>query len=164
MPKAPKTYDDLYDAGLSERDALTLAVVLPNLPSNERIIDLRGNSSTYAGKTRTFWETDEAERTEFTKRATPIVPGSSLYRVAPVLREKLDRDDEFVGYYPRPHGRRTYHIDRWDVVEFVPVDADDYEFADHPQATLDDFGGPSPHFNPWYANRDAFDRDPHLPV
>lgn len=164
MTKAPTTYDDLYAEGMTEREALTVAVVLPNLPKGERIIALRpfgGEEPCFGFPGAEWWETDEDTIDEFKRRTTPIVPGSNLYRVT-VDHEKKYGDE--VAVTPVPHGWRTFAIDPYDFDEYVPVAAEEYEFDDHDQTTLTDFGAPSPLFNPHFANRDAFERDPKLPV
>lgn len=167
MPKAPTTFDDLRNAVRTDREALTLAVVLPNLPEDERIVDLRGYYDKYADDV--FFESDDRAIEDLRRYETPVVPGSDLYRV----RLKWvggDRDDDgswFEGIEPVPHGRRTYAIDYRDLVEFVSVDAEDAEYEDAPYHTLSDFGTGSPYFRPPARRADGgevFDRRPHLPV
>ena len=159
MPKAPKTYDDLRtDLYLSVREALVAAAVLPNLPIEESLIAIRG--STFGGDTVRY-ETDADELEAFRHRHDPIVRGGEFYRV------KTDHDAHTrydVQVTPVPHGWRDFRIHDADLVEVASLDADEYDFDDIPYATLHDFGGSNPYYNPYYANRDAFDRDPKLPV
>lgn len=161
MPKAPTTYDDLRNAVRTEREALTLAAVLPNLYENECVIDIRGYTDP-AG--RTWFETDEDVLAELRRRETPVVPRSDLYRVH-ILTYADDNSKEaaYKGVLPIPHGFKAYDVNRADLVEFVRVDPEDADY-DPPYRTLDAFGCGSPYYNPYYANRDAFDREPHLPV
>lgn len=166
MPKAPKTYDDLRgDLSLSVREALVAAAVLPNLPTDESLIAIRGYSPLSVPKGKRHpgrqYETDADELEAFRHRADPIVRGGELYRV------KTDHNT-LKGYgikvEPVPHAFRTYRIHEADLTEVASLDADEYDFSDIPFATLEDFGGSNPYYNPYEANRDAFARDPKLPV
>lgn len=166
MPKAPKTYDDLRtDLSLSVREALVAAAVLPNLPVDESLIAIRGYSALSVPKGKRHpgrqYNTDDDELADFRSKENPIVRGGELYRV------KTDHDT-LKGYGikvdPVPHGFRTYRIHDGDIIEVASLDADEYDFSDIPFATLEDFGGSNPYYNPYEANRDAFDRDPKLPV
>lgn len=161
MAKAPTTYDDLRNAVSTEREALVLAAVLPNIYENECVIDIRGYTDV-AGNT--WYETDESVLEEFRRRETPIVPGSDLYRVHMVSYDDVGEDEpSYKGALPIPHGFKCYDIDRTDVVEFVRVDPEDADY-EPPYHTLADYGCGNPYYNAYYANRDAFDREPHLPV
>lgn len=160
MPKAPTTFDDLRtDLMLNERVALTVAAVLPNLPEGESLIVLRGATASTTG--RRYFETDEDVIDDFKKRHTPVAPDSDVYRV------RVDPDEAPGGKAavdPVPHGRRTYHINGWDFKELVRVDPDEYEFDDHDQSELTDFGSPSPYFSTAYKLTGEYARKPHLPV
>jgi len=166
MPKAPTTFEDLRNAVRTEREALTLAAVLPNLPDDDRVIDLRGQADGYTG--RVHYDTDGPTLEAFRSHVPAIVPGSDLYRVRIDTKDgkNANGDDDalYLGVEPVPHGRGTYAIDRRDFAEFVSVDPEDAEYDGTGQATLDRYGFGNPYYNPYEANRDAFGRDPHLPV
>lgn len=168
MPKAPTTYEDLRHAVRTDREALTLAAVLPNLPEDERIVDVRGYYDKHVDDV--FYESDADAIDALRRYENPIVPGSDLYRVR-LKWAGGDRDDDgswFEGVEPVPHGRKTYAIDYRDLVEFVSVDAEDADYDDAPYHTLTDFGFPSPYFRPPARTVDGgdevFGRRPHLPV
>lgn len=165
MPKAPTTYEDLRNSVRTDREALTLAAVLPNLPEDDRIIDLRGYTDKYTGTVR--YETDDDIIDDFVRHETPIVPGTDLYRVRIATGGIGLDDDTYRGVEPVPHGRRMYGITRTDFSEFVPVDVEDAEYEDAPYHTLTDFGFPSPYFRPPARTIDGdevFERKPRLPV
>lgn len=166
MPKAPKTYDELRtDISLSVREALVAAAVLPNLPPDESLIAIRGYTALTVPKGKRnpgrMYHTDADELEAFRHRHDPIVPGGELYRVK-TDHETYRRYD--VKVTPVPHAFRDFEIHDADFIEVASLDADEYDFDDIPFATLEDFGGSNPYYNPYHANRDAFDRDPKLPV
>lgn len=163
MPKAPTTYEDLRtDIALTDRVALTVAAVLPNLPETESLIVLRGHNVTASGKPvdRRF-ETDRDTIDDFKRYHEPVCPNSDVYRV------KVD-GDEAPGYNaevtPVPHPRRSYHIVGWDFTELVSLDPDEYAFEDTDQSTLTDFGVECPYFSPAYKLAGEYARKPRLPV
>jgi hypothetical protein len=154
MPKAPKTYEDLRtDIALTDRVALTVAAVLPNLPEDESLIVLR--------RTKYGWQTDVDVIADFKKRHAPVAPDSGVYRV------RTDTDvapGNKVDTTPVPHGSRAYHIHARDFVEMVSLDPDEYSFEDTDQSTLTDFGSGSPYFSPYYKIGGEYERKPRLPV
>lgn len=160
MAKTPTTIAELRnDCSLSEREALAASAILPNLPSGEALIAIRGYEDTHAG--RRYFNTDADERDAFERRHAPIVPDGELYRTK--VPESRDTGHT-VTIEPVPHAFREYRFDVADIMVLIPPDVDDAGYDDTPQVTLDDFGFGSPFFNPHEANRDAFDRNPHLPV
>lgn len=126
MPKAPKTYEDLRtDIQLSDRVALTVAAVLPNLPTDESLIVLRGSTAITTG--RRYWETDEDVIDDFKRRHAPVCPGSDVYRVTVDGDEAAGSKAEVT---PVPHPFRSYHMVGWDFTELVSLDPDEYSFED----------------------------------
>lgn len=161
MPKAPKTHEDLRnDIGLSERTALTVAAVLPNLPTDESLIVLTGSTRPCSTGTR-HWETDEDIIDGFKRRHDPVCPNSDVYRVAvdgdkpPGVKAKVT---------PVPHPFQPYHISEWDFIEIESLYPGEYSFEDTDQSTLTDFGTPSPYFSPSYKLAGEWGRMPRLPV
>lgn len=152
MPFKPTTFDELRDRCPNERDAVTVAAVLPNLPAGESLIVLHGNADGY--------ETDRQTIEDFRKRHTPIRRGSHIYRVE-VDVDGAPGDKREVT--PVPHPRRSYHISVWDFRELQPTrDTRSIDF-DSDQTTLSTYGSPSPFFNT-RPDSTAYDRKPHLPV
>ena len=159
MPKAPKNYHDLYvDIGLSDRTALTVAAVLPNLPTDESLIVLRGSVGSPGGR---YFETDEDTIDDFKRRHAPVCPGSVVYRATVDGDEAPGSKAEVT---PVPHPFRSYHIVGWDFTELVSLDPDEYSFNDTDQLTLTDFGTSSPYFSPSYKLTGEWGRNPSLPV
>jgi len=159
MPKAPKNHDDLRtDIALSDRAALTVAAVLPNLPTDESLIVLRGSNVFGDGR---HFETDEDTIDDFKRRHAPVCPGSVVYRVTVDGDEAPGSKAEVT---PVPHPFRSYHIVGWDFTELVSLDPDEYSFDDTDQSTLTDFGTPSPYFSASYKLTGEWGRNPSLPV
>jgi len=154
MSITPTTFNALRtDAGLSYRESLVAAAVLPNLPDGEALLYLTGYGSGYYS--------DEDAVAHFKAHHTGIVNGSNVYRVA----YDSDTTRETSLYVEVvPHGRRQYEFNYGDFRLLKPTDPDEYDFGDDGQATLTDYGAGNPYYNPYEANRDAYDRNPRLPV
>jgi hypothetical protein len=163
MTRRPTTYEKLRSGTRTERGALALTAILPNLRIGECVIDLRGYDYDEPYGPRYVSEDDVIDK--FKRREAPIVPGTDLYLVTtdPEGHEAAGRSRDWVGVKPVPHGPYFYEIDPRDYVTFGAVDPEEADY-DVPYHTLDAFGCGTPHFNPWYANRDAFERESHLPV
>lgn len=151
----PTEYDDLRMYGLSERESLAAAAILPNLPPTNALVTLRKDQRT----NRPAWEEPETIA-RLRRNETPIVPGGDVYRV---VQPETDASTHVV-VAPVPHGRREYYIHENDVRFFVPPDPADTAFETD-QTTLTDFGIPTPHFaHPADDMSSPYDRKSHLPV
>lgn len=158
MAIAPKTIDDLRDHFYNDRLIYTMAAVLPNLPADESLIELRGWG---AGKSwGPVWESDDDVVDDFRDNHDPIVRGTDVYRVEVITK---NRPEDRPLLSPVPHGSRRYRIQRPDFDEYPTLDPCVYDFADDEQTELTDFGMESPHFTAMKPSGD-WPRDPHLPV
>lgn len=151
----PTEYADLRQYGLTEREALAAAAILPNLPQTNALVALRADQRTNADP----WE-DPETIDRIRRNETPIVPGGDVYRIA---QPQGDASTHVV-VAPVPHGRREYYVHENDVRFFAPPDPADTDFETD-QTTLSDFGIPSPHFAKTHESMSSpYDRKPNLPV
>jgi hypothetical protein len=155
----PTTYDELVTAIGNERVAAVAAVVVPNLDSDGRLAILPGDSddpvdSHYAPPV------DDTTLQHFRSTATPIVPGSRVYRVR---ADTTHTPSSKIRIRAVPHGTVWYPFELSTVRIIRPADPVEYDF-DVPYRTLDEFGAGSPYYS--FARRadSDFDRRPHLPV
>lgn len=154
----PTTYDDLFAIdGMTDREAQTIAAVLPYLPDDERIVAF--------DPTRYFPPdgnpTSDADKVDrFTQYHRPIIPDGRWYRAA----RKESLHDGHVFLKPTPHGGNFMRFRVADVTIIEPSDQTDYRFDDAPNATLTDFGITSPYFDTVPTDDDRFDRYPRIPA
>lgn len=126
----PTDFDDLRSIGLSERDALAAAAMLPHLPDTDALARVIPDDERGAPFPRDDRVDDFADR-------VPTVGGASNLR-----RVTVDHDaapDDKVSIEPTPHGLRSYHVTPVDVDLLGPTD-DEYDFEDTDQSLLSDFG------------------------
>lgn len=150
----PTEYGHLREHGLTEREALASAAILPNLPETNVLVALAPDTRPHAV---TWEDPDPIERLQ--RYEKPIVPGGDVYRAV------VEGDDSrYMSIVPVPYSRRGYYVHEGDVRLFAPVDPTDTDFETD-QTTLTDFGIPSPHFAKTHESMSsAYDRKPNLPV
>lgn len=132
----------MRDVGLSYRDALVAAAILPHLPDGEVLIRVCDEDERPAET-----GTPEGTLSEFMRRVSTVGGSSNLRRCRTSNMDIEDADDadHEVVFKPEPHGIRTYRLSLYDVDLLHPAysDADEYDFDDTDQALLTDFGGGS---------------------
>lgn len=160
----PTTIEDLQKYNLSEREAITAAAVLPHLPDGEVLLS-------FANAPEFGYQSAEAERREFRKRATPIVPEGDIYRVSvDVQTTSRGTPTDNIWVEPLPHSLRRYELHAADFWTIAPLARpEDYDFSDTEQSSLSRFGAQSTHLQAVDPIADGgeepdYERKPTVPV
>lgn len=166
MTNTPTSIDDLRNIGLSERDALIAAAVLPHLPDGDVLVRVRDDDMPDP------ISSDPDEMRRFKHRTDPDFASTNLRRMRIVdedPKKSVEVSDELI-FEPRPHGIASYRLSLYDVDVLFPADdADAYDFDDTDQAALSDFGVSSSvveyvHVGIGTPAESPYDRKPVFPV
>jgi hypothetical protein len=111
-------YVRFYSFGASAVDDLVnaLAPVLPTLPQNGLVFDMRGNTGGYIAA---------GERVLQLFSPTPIVPARFQFRVTDLTRAMADASDEFIRW--RPSFSEAFRTGE-DYTRGIPIEGDDADY------------------------------------